>query len=141
MTYIADQFALLGEHFGLILIGCAELVVAVILFGLFFSHKKEKEKKIISRGETGIFLKEFDRQTDEGCLIIRKKDMYPVFGAGNLQKLIGVDLSDLQEDITAIFRCAREKKEGRKNWDKYMTWNGEVLFQQRCRQKRETGCG
>lgn len=128
MTYIADQFALLGEHFGLILIGCAELVVAVILFWLFFSHKKEKEKKIISRGETGIFLKEFDRQTDEGCLIIRKKDMYPVFGAGNLQKLIGVDLSDLQEDITAIFRCAREKKEGRKNWDKYMTWNGESTF-------------
>lgn len=45
MTYIADQFALLGEHFGLILIGCAELVVAVILFGSFFHIKKKRKRR------------------------------------------------------------------------------------------------
>ena len=128
MTYIADQFVLLGEHFLLILIGCAELIAAVILSGFFFWGKKRRKKKTVSRGETGIFLKEFDRQTDEGCLIIRKKDMYPVFGAGDLQKLIDVNLSELQADITAIFRCAGEKKEGKKSWDQYVGWNGEGTF-------------
>lgn len=128
MTYIADRFALLGEHFWLILIGCLELVAAVILSGFFFSRKKRARKQPTLRGEAGIFLKEFDRQTDEGCLVLRKKDMFPVFEAGRLQELIGAGLPQLQEDITSLFTRVKNKKEGKKIWDAYLAWDGEDKF-------------
>ena len=60
-------------------------------FWVLFSGKKRTRKQPTLRGEAGIFLKEFDRQTDEGCLVLHKKDMFPVFEASRMQELTGAE--------------------------------------------------
>lgn len=82
MTYdIEKLLTAIGSHWLLILGGCTEIVLAVILIGLIIERKLKEEKAVV-QGIEGTFLKAFDTQQEEAWLLIRRKDMMPVCTAG-----------------------------------------------------------
>lgn len=115
MGQITELISLLGEHIELVAIGCVEIAAAVALASTGIARKLRKEKKPDIRSAEHLFLYEIGRSRDESYMLIRRKDMMPVYGAGDLEELLGVSLSQAQDDITSI-RCNMKSNAAVKNF-------------------------
>ena len=98
MTGFADWLSALGKHFYLILIGCVELVTAVLLFGLFLRRKSRRASRSAHSGEEAL-LQAMDLDPDAVYLLVDRTNLLAVRSAGNIEELLGVTLERLQEDI------------------------------------------
>ena len=102
MGQITELISMLGSHLEIVVIGCVEIAAAVALVSTGIARKLRKEKKPDIRSAEQLFLYEIGRNRDEGYMVMRHKDMMPVYGAGDLEGLLGVSLLQVQDDITSI---------------------------------------
>lgn len=120
----------MGEHFQLILIGCI-LMVGLILIVRKTSNKDTKiSEKLSVTGYDKMLLEEIDHHTEETMILIRRKDLMPVYQIGNLSKILNVELEDIQEDIMQIFKNIKDDRQQKKMKEAYQKWNGEGLLEE-----------
>ena len=124
MTQLLTFF---GAHFYLTLIACAELILAVVLLGLFWRRRRLKPAQ--SPGGTDMermLLRELAEQEDEVCLVLRRSDAMPAYAVGELEELLGVSLEKLREDITQMLAQICQPETGRTFWKEYRAWDGSA---------------
>ncbi|MEE1368062.1 MAG: ATP-binding protein [Evtepia sp.] len=124
MAFITDLLAALGEHLPLLLVGCAEILLAVYLIGKFLWGKVQRKSSGKGRGAEAIFLQEWKRQSEEVCILLRRRDRMPVYTAGNLREVLGVTLTRLREDAASLLAGLDDETERKQRWKTYLDWDG-----------------
>lgn len=125
MGQITELISVLGSHMEIVVIGCAEIAAAVALASTGIARKLRKEKKPDTRSAEQLFLYEIGRSRDEGYMVVRHKDMMPVYGAGDLEGLLGVSLLQVQDDIRSIRSKMKNDAAVKRFWKSYRSWNRE----------------
>lgn len=125
MGQITELISVLGSHMEIVVIGCAEIAAAVALASTGIAKKLRKEKKPDTRSAEQLFLYEIGRSRDEGYMVVRHKDMMPVYGAGDLEGLLGVSLLQVQDDITSIRSKMKNDAAVKRFWKSYRSWDRE----------------
>ena len=126
MDHFADFLTLLGQHYVLVLVGCVELIAAVVLVGILPRRQKSRSARAAdATGTEQLMMRELSRQEDEVCLAVRRSDLLPVKAVGNLEGLLGVTLQRLQEDMASLQSHMKHREEGIKFWNAYREWDGE----------------
>ena len=125
MGQITELISMLGSHMEIVVIGCAEIAAAVALVSTGIARKLRKEKKPDTRSAEQLFLYEIGRNRDEGYMVVRHKDMMPVYGAGDLEGLLGVSLLQVQDDITSIRSKMKNDAAVKRFWKSYRSWDRE----------------
>ena len=121
----------LGSHFGLIAVGCAEAVGAVYLAGSLLKNRKKSGKgKSVIQGAGQVFLECMREKEDEVCIVVRKKDHMPVYASGDLKRMVGFTLEEIQEDFMVISRIGKEEEACLRFQKDYHQWDGKGIFQQ-----------
>ena len=121
---LADLLAFLGEHFYLVLIGCVELLGAVLL--LCFLPRLSRPSAASGRAAVEsehTLVDALCKQDDEVWLLLRRSDLMPVYSAGNLA-VLGVTLAQLQTDLACILPQMKEPEAGSRFWKLYRSWDG-----------------
>ena len=125
MGQITELVSMLGSHMEIVVIGCVEIAAAVALVSTGIARKLRKEKKPDTRSAEQLFLYEIGRSQDEGYMVVRHKDMMPVYGAGDLEGLLGVSLLQVQDDITSIRSKMKNDAAVKRFWKSYRSWDRE----------------
>ena len=116
----------MGKNFFLVVVLCIEIILAVIIFIKFNSRNYYIKNRISGRETENTFLKEFNFQNDEICIVIRRKDKMPLYSAGDIENFLGVTLQDLQNDISLIDKNVKETSDGKNLLYHYNKWDGET---------------
>lgn len=124
VAFITDLLAALGEHLPLLLVGCAEILLAVYLIGKLLWGKVQHKSSGKGRGAEAIFLQEWKRQSEEVCILLRRRDRMPVYTAGNLREVLGVTLTRLREDAASLLAGLDDETERKQRWKTYLDWDG-----------------
>ena len=124
VAFITDLLAALGEHLPLLLVGCAEILLAVYLIGKLLWGKVQRKSSGKGRGVEAIFLQEWKRQSEEVCILLRRRDRMPVYTAGNLREVLGVPLTRLREDAASLLAGLDDETERKQRWKTYLDWDG-----------------
>ena len=124
VAFITDLLAALGEHLPLLLVGCAEILLAVYLIGKLLWGKIQRKSSGKDRGAEAIFLQEWKRQSEEVCILLRRRDRMPVYTAGNLREVLGVTLTRLREDAASLLAGLDDETERKQRWKTYLDWDG-----------------
>lgn len=124
VAFITDLLAALGEHLPLLLVGCVEILLAVYLIGKFLWGKVQRKSSGKGRGAEAIFLQEWKRQSEEVCILLRRRDRMPVYTAGNLREVLGVTLTRLREDAASLLAGLDDETERKQRWKTYLDWDG-----------------
>ena len=124
MAFITDLLAALGEHLPLLLVGCAEILLAVYLIGKLLWGKVQHKPSGKGRGAEAIFLQEWKRQSEEVCILLRRRDRMPVYTVGNLREVLGVTLTRLREDAASLLAGLDDETERKQRWKTYLNWDG-----------------
>ena len=124
MAFITDLLAALGEHLPLLLVGCVEILLAVYLIGKLLWGKVQRKSSGKGRGVEAIFLQEWKRQSEEVCILLRRRDRMPVYTAGNLREVLGVTLTRLREDAASLLAGLDDETERKQRWKTYLDWDG-----------------
>ena len=128
MTNLVTILTVMGEHLPLVAVGCAEAVAGVILFGKSAVKNKQKKEKGVLKTLEKTALQELGRQKEGSFLILRVEDVMPVYAGENLEKITGITLAKLQEDVTELWKVTRNSAEGKRIWKEYREWNGEKML-------------
>lgn len=124
VAFITDLLAALGEHLPLLLVGCAEILLAIYLIGKLLWGKVQHKPSGKGRGAEAIFLQEWKRQSEEVCILLRRRDRMPVYTAGNLREVLGVTLTRLREDAASLLAGLDDETERKQRWKTYLDWDG-----------------
>lgn len=124
VAFITDLLAALGEHLPLLLVGCVEILLAVYLIGKLLWGKVQRKSSGKGRGTEAIFLQEWKRQSEEVCILLRRRDRMPVYTAGNLREVLGVTLTRLREDAASLLAGLDDETERKQRWKTYLDWDG-----------------
>lgn len=124
VAFITDLLAALGEHLPLLLVGCAEILLAVYLIGKLLWGKVQHKPSGKGRGAEAIFLQEWKRQSEEVCILLRRRDRMPVYTVGNLREVLGVTLTRLREDAASLLAGLDDETERKQRWKTYLDWDG-----------------
>ena len=124
VAFITDLLAALGEHLPLLLVGCVEILLAVYLLGKLLWGKVQRKSSGKGRGAEAIFLQEWKRQSEEVCILLRRRDRMPVYTAGNLREVLGVTLTRLREDAASLLAGLDDEMERKQRWKTYLDWDG-----------------
>ena len=124
VAFITDLLAALGEHLPLLLVGCVEILLAVYLIGKFLWGKVQHKPSGKGRGAEAIFLQEWKRQSEEVCILLRRRDRMPVYTAGNLREVLGVTITRLREDAASLLAGLDDETERKQRWKTYLDWDG-----------------
>lgn len=124
VAFITDLLAALGEHLPLLLVGCVEILLAVYLIGKLLWGKVQRKSSGKGRGAEAIFLQEWKRQSEEVCILLRRRDRMPVYTAGNLREVLGVTLTRLREDAASLLAGLDDETERKQRWKTYLDWDG-----------------
>ena len=124
---MTELLTLLGEHFALVAVACAELVFAAVLAARALRGMPARKRRVpLPGGAAGQMLREMNASSDEVNLLIRRSDMLPLYAAGDLEGLFGVTLADLQRDVACLLPQLADAESGRALWNAYTHWDGEV---------------
>ena len=78
MEFVMNELGVLGDHFGLVIIGCAELAIAAVYAGIMLVRRTKKIRKKVALREVGQKIpEEIFGKTDEGCIWLLYKDPRP----------------------------------------------------------------
>ena len=124
VAFITDLLAALGEHLPLLLVGCAEILLAVYLIGKLLWGKVQRKSSGKGRGAEAIFLQEWKRQSEEVCILLRRRDRMPVYTVGNLREVLGVTITRLREDAASLLAGLDDETERKQRWKTYLDWDG-----------------
>ena len=129
--HITDWLEMLGEHFPLVVIGCAEALLAVVLLCAALRNRgqcADKKRSALRRADE-ILLYNMDRQSNDVCLVMRQHDLLPICAAGDMQSLLGVTLEQLQQDVMLLADALEDGQKGVSVWKKYRAWDGAQPFE------------
>lgn len=124
MNMITDLLTMLGDHFSLVVIGCAEVLAAVMLAGNAARTKILIKKKPALNGGENIFLKQMNFREDEACIVLRRSDCMPVYATGSMEKMLKVTLDRIQRDVTCLDKNVQGDERSNSIWKTYQHWNG-----------------
>lgn len=124
VAFITDLLAALGEHLPLLLVGCVEILLAVYLLGKLLWGKVQHKPSGKDRGAEAIFLQEWKRQSEEVCILLRRRDRMPVYTVGNLREVLGVTITRLREDAASLLAGLDDETERKQRWKTYLDWDG-----------------
>lgn len=129
MEWITQMLTQLGEHFGLVLIACAELAAAVaLLVKNQRAPKRTGTHPVRLKGAREQLLQEIGRRDDEIYLLVRRSDMMPVAAVGNVEKMLGISMADLQSNLTLLKQSMSSEEESRQLWKSYRAWDGKTTL-------------
>lgn len=125
MNMFTKLLETLGNNFWLIIILCLEVILAVWL--LCFARGKKKNRAAEPDGHSvqDVLMRDLSKQDDEVCLLMRRSDKMPVYEMGDIESLLGISLTRLQEDIASLEPCLHDRKSGRNIWRDYLAWDGK----------------
>ena len=132
MDIILNILYILGSHMWLVIIGCVEILCAVCLIITYMNRGSLKSLKTADsdiKGIDRIFLEEVKNRSGEGFIIVRKSDRMPVYAAGDIQELLGVNIDNIKKDITCIKKSFKNTVDARNIWNEYKKWNGTGHFE------------
>ena len=124
MEPLTELLTWLGRHYGLVLVGCAELIAALFLLGRRPAPGRTRERRAPASSVDRLMLSELYRQEDQVCLILRRSDRMPLQAIGNLEGLLGVTLDRLRETMDALFSGLDQAGDARAFWQEYEGWDG-----------------
>ena len=127
MNVITTVLTELGAHFWLVTAACVEVAAAVVLAGKLLTGKKKTGSEV--RGAEKSFLDCMDERKDEVCIVVRRKDHFPVYASANMKELTGLTLEQIQEDFTLLSDIGKDEPECRNFQKEYLQWNENKAFQ------------
>ena len=128
MSHIADWLTAIGHNHYIVIIGAVEILAAVMLITENLMRRIRKKATIDKKGIEAEVLRGLDEREKEASILLRRSDMMPVYGTGNLQALLGVSLREIQDDIAVFGHIAKDSSVIKKIWKDYQTWDGHHLF-------------
>lgn len=118
ISMLRELLTFLGAHFYLALIGCGELVLAVILLTALSERRNGARRwvpvTVPGSGPEQLMLRELAEQEDEACLLLRRSDLLPLYAAGDLTAVLGVGVDTLRNDLAAVLMQLQTPEEGRR---------------------------
>ena len=133
---IASFLAGVGEHWGLFVIAGLELVWGVSLVAAaIYGRQERKEKRARTIGAGRSFLQAWSGRPDEVCIVVRNEDRLPFYAAGDIKRLLGVELEELQADFAKLSKTMEDPKEFQEGWNQYLNWDGASVFERSWKQK------
>lgn len=129
--HITDWLEMLGEHFPLVVIGCAEALLAVVLLCAALRNRRQcadKKRSALRRADE-ILRYNMDRQSNDVCLIMRQHDLLPICASGDMQSLLGVTFEQLRQDVMLLADALEDGQKGVSVWKKYRAWDGAQPFE------------
>ena len=129
--HITDWLEMLGEHFPLVVIGCAEALLAVVLLCAALRNRRQStdKKRSALRRADEILPYNMDRQSNDVCLVMRQHDLLPICAAGDMQSLLGVTFEQLRQDVMLLADALEDGQKGVSVWKKYRAWDGTQPFE------------
>lgn len=128
---IIDSITMLGEHMGLVVIGCLEVLAALFLAGSVIRKKMGDRRPAGNqnvRKEEKFFLREMRHYPDSACVLLRRSDKLPLYAEGDPEDLLGTSLQEIREDVRKLLGNLKNPENGDKIWQKYNTWDGVSDF-------------
>ena len=126
IQHVTGQLVWLGEHRGLFLLLIVELFAGVCLLIGFFQLKikKQNEAAGVFKGGSGSF-----GVPGNGVpvMILRCKDLYPVYITESFEQQLDVTGDDIKTDIGIFLDKVGSGKDW-KLWKKYRSWDGKQPF-------------
>lgn len=132
MDNILNMLSVLGEHFVLVIVTCIELLVGVFFLVHFFNMKRSGRKNtVISdfKGIEKVFLDEVGHRKGEVFVIMRGRDKLPLYAAGDIYDLLGVNIEMLQKDITCLRSKIKDRQTALKVWNQYLEWDEKEPYE------------
>ena len=126
MDFFPSFLTFLGEHFSLILIGCLELILAILLIIRLPKKLPKKVRTPASKEVEQVLLQGLNQNPHMACVVVQRADQLPCFCLGNLSGLLGISLSELQTDISCMLSRLLNPEEGRRFWLGYCQWDGST---------------
>ena len=126
IQHVTGQLVWLGEHRGLFLLLIVELFAGVCLLIGFFQLKikKQNEAAGVFKGGSGSF---GVPGNGDPVMILRCKDLYPVYITESFEQQLDVTGDDIQTDIGIFLDQVGSGKDW-KLWKKYRSWDGKQPF-------------
>lgn len=126
IQHVTGQLVWLGEHRGLFLLLIVELFAGVCLLIGFFQLKikKQNEAAGVFKGGSGSF---GVPGNGDPAMILRCKDLYPVYITESFEQQFDVTGDDIKTDIGIFLDKVGSGKDG-KLWKKYRSWDGKQPF-------------
>lgn len=126
IQHVTGQLVWLGEHRGLFLLLIVELFAGVCLLIGFFQLKikKQNEAAGVFKGGSGSF---GVPGNGDPVMILRCKDLYPVYITESFEQQLDVTGDDIKTDI-GIFLDKIGSGKDWKLWKKYRSWDGKQPF-------------
>ena len=126
IQHVTGQLVWLGEHRGLFLLLIVELFAGVCLLIGFFQLKikKQNEAAGVFKGGSGSF---GVPGNGDPVMILRCKDLYPVYITGSFEQQLDVTGDDIKTDIGIFLDKVGSGKDW-KLWKKYRSWDGKQPF-------------
>lgn len=126
IQHVTGQLVWLGEHRGLFLLLIVELFAGVCLLIGFFQLKikKQNEAAGVFKGGSGSF---GVPGNGDPVMILRCKDLYPVYITESLEQQLDVTGDDIKTDIGIFLDKVGSGKDW-KLWKKYRSWDGKQPF-------------
>ena len=106
MSRITDMLSSLGGNIVWIIIGCVELVAAIIMISTLPKrlHLKKRRKASDKSGAVQAILDELDKRPNEVCYVTRSSDLMPMLAYGDLIGLMGVTVDQIRTDASCLFK-------------------------------------
>lgn len=126
IQHVTGQLVWLGEHRGLFLLLIVELFAGVCLLIGFFQLKikKQNEAAGVFKGGSGFF---GVPGNGDPVMILRCKDLYPVYITESFEQQLDVTGDDIKTDIGIFLDKVGSGKDW-KLWKKYRSWDGKQPF-------------
>lgn len=126
IQHVTGQLVWLGEHRGLFLLLIVELFAGVCLLIGFFQlkNKKQNEAAGVFKGGSGSF---GVPGNGDPVMILRCKDLYPVYITESFEQQLDVTGDDIKTDIGIFLDKVGSGKDW-KLWKKYRSWDGKQPF-------------
>ena len=126
IQHVTGQLVWLGEHRGLFLLLIVELFAGVCLLIGFFKLKikKQNEAAGVFKGGSGSF---GVPGNGDPVMILRCKDLYPVYITESFEQQLDVTGDDIKTDIGIFLDKVGSGKDW-KLWKKYRSWDGKQPF-------------
>lgn len=126
IQHVTGQLVWLGEHRGLFLLLIVELFAGVCLLIGFFQLKikKQNEAAGVFKGGYGSF---GVPGNGDPVMILRCKDLYPVYITESFEQQLDVTGDDIKTDIGIFLDKVGSGKDW-KLWKKYRSWDGKQPF-------------
>lgn len=127
MSRITDMLSSLGGNIVWIIIGCVELVAAIIMISTLPKrlHLKKRRKASDKSGAVQAILDELDKRPNEVCYVTRSSDLMPMLAYGDLIGLMGVTVDQIRTDASCLFKKRFSNEASHRILDAYHNWNGK----------------